>query len=76
MNYLTDFPVNYVNSSPNVILDLTYIASPTLVNEATIGYSARSGTRISRCPRAFSKKKRAAKVRLFSEFSNLAASPL
>ncbi len=42
MNYLTDFPVNYINSSPNVILDLTYIASPTLVNEATIGYSAWS----------------------------------
>ena len=42
MNYLTNFPVNYINSSPNVIVDLTYIASPTLVNEATIGYSAWS----------------------------------
>ena len=42
MNYLTNFPVNYINSSPNVIVDLTYIANPTLVNEATIGYSAWS----------------------------------
>ena len=42
MNYLTNFPVNYINSAPNVVVDLTYIASPTLVNEASIGYSAWS----------------------------------
>ena len=42
MTYLGNFPVDYLNSSPNVVADLTYIASPTLVNELTLGYSAWS----------------------------------
>jgi hypothetical protein len=42
MIYLANFPVEYINSAPNVTGDLTYIASPTLVNEFNFGYSAWS----------------------------------
>jgi hypothetical protein len=42
MQYLSNFPVDYINSSPNVIWDVTYIASPTLVNEVSFGYAAWS----------------------------------
>jgi hypothetical protein len=34
--------VDYVNSSPNVAVDLTYIATPTLVNELNIGWASWS----------------------------------
>jgi hypothetical protein len=39
MEYLQSFPVDYLNSSANVTWNLTYIASPTLVNELNIGYA-------------------------------------
>ena len=42
MTYLANFPVDYINSSPNLTADLTYIASPTLVNEINIGWAAWS----------------------------------
>jgi len=42
MEYLANFPVDYINSAPNVTGDLTYIVSPTLVNEINFGYSAWS----------------------------------
>jgi hypothetical protein len=42
MTYLANFPVDYINSSPNMTADLTYIASPTLVNELNIGWAAWS----------------------------------
>jgi hypothetical protein len=42
MEYLQSFPVNYINGSSNVIWNLTYIASPTLVNEIDIGYAGWS----------------------------------
>jgi len=41
MAYLTPtFPVDYDNRSPNVTVDLTYIISPTLVNEFNIGWGS------------------------------------
>lgn len=42
MAYLANFPVDYVNHSPNVAVDLTYIANPTLVNELNIGWASWS----------------------------------
>ena len=42
MNYLINFPVDYINKAPNVTVDLTYVASPSVVNELNIGYSAWS----------------------------------
>ena len=42
MEYLQSFPVNYLNDASNVIWNLTYIASPTLVNEINIGYAGWS----------------------------------
>ena len=42
MEYLQSFPVNYINGSSNAIWNLTYIASPTLVNEVDIGYAGWS----------------------------------
>ena len=42
MEYLQSFPVNYLNGSSNVIWNLVYIASPTLVNEMNIGYAGWS----------------------------------
>lgn len=42
MVYLSNFPVDYDNVSHNVAVDLTYIASPTLVNELNIGWAAWS----------------------------------
>ena len=42
MNYLPNFPVDYVNHSPGLTIDLTYVASPTLVNELNIGWASWS----------------------------------
>ena len=42
MVYLRNFPVDYDNRSPNVAVDLTYIASPTMVNELNIGWASWS----------------------------------
>ncbi|HEV2484048.1 MAG TPA: carboxypeptidase-like regulatory domain-containing protein [Terracidiphilus sp.] len=42
MEYLQSFPVNYLNDASNVIWNLTYIASPTLVNETNISYAGWS----------------------------------
>ena len=42
MEYLQSFPVNYLNGASNVVWNLTYIASPTLVNEINIGYAGWS----------------------------------
>ncbi len=39
MEYLQSFPVNYLNIASNVLWNLTYVASPTLVNEMNIGYA-------------------------------------
>lgn len=39
MEFLQSFPVNYLNNASNVLWNLTYIASPTLVNEIDIGYA-------------------------------------
>ena len=39
MEYLQSFPVNYLNGASNVLWNLTYVASPTLVNEIDIGYA-------------------------------------
>jgi hypothetical protein len=40
MTYLQNFPVDYNTPSPNVTVDLTYIASPTLVNELNLGWAS------------------------------------
>lgn len=42
MEYLQSFPVNYLNGASNAVWNLTYIASPTLVNEINIGYAGWS----------------------------------
>lgn len=42
MEYLQSFPVNYLNGASNAVWNLTYIASPTLVNEIDIGYAGWS----------------------------------
>ena len=42
MQWLSSLPVNYDNHSPNVTFDVTYIASPTLINEFSIGYAGWS----------------------------------
>jgi len=42
MEFLTSFPVDYVNRSPNLAVDVTYLASPTLVNELNIGWASWS----------------------------------
>ncbi|HWF47310.1 MAG TPA: carboxypeptidase-like regulatory domain-containing protein [Bryobacteraceae bacterium] len=42
MEFLQSFPVDYLNDSSNVIWNLTYIASPTLVNELNVGYAGWS----------------------------------
>lgn len=42
MIYLANFPVEYHNQAPNVTLDVTYIANPTLVNELNIGWASWS----------------------------------
>ncbi|MGH9575154.1 MAG: carboxypeptidase regulatory-like domain-containing protein [Candidatus Acidiferrales bacterium] len=42
MEFLQSFPVNYFNGSSNVIWNLVYIASPTLVNELNVGYAGWS----------------------------------
>jgi hypothetical protein len=42
MIWLTSFPVDYNNRSPNVTADFTYIASPTLVNELNVGWAGWS----------------------------------
>jgi hypothetical protein len=42
MVWLTSLPVDYNNSSPNVTADLTYIISPTLVNELNVGWASWS----------------------------------
>lgn len=42
MVYLSNFPVDYDNRSPNVAVNLTYIASPTLINELNLGWASWS----------------------------------
>jgi hypothetical protein len=42
MIWNTSFPIDYLNSSPNVAVNATYIVSPTLVNEVNLGWSAWS----------------------------------
>ena len=42
MIYLSNFPVEYDNRAPNLAVDLTYIISPTLVNELNIGWASWS----------------------------------
>jgi hypothetical protein len=42
MEFLQSFPVDYLNKSSNVIWNLTFIPSPTLVNELNIGYAGWS----------------------------------
>ena len=42
MQWLASLPVNYENHSPNVTVDLTYIATPTLINEFSAGYAGWS----------------------------------
>lgn len=42
MIYLSSFPVEYDNRAPNVATNLTYFASPTLVNELNIAWASWS----------------------------------
>jgi hypothetical protein len=42
MIWLTSFPVDYNNRNPNVTADITYIATPTLVNELNVGWAGWS----------------------------------
>ena len=42
MEYLQSFPVDYDNSASNVIWNLTFIPTPTLVNELNVGYAGWS----------------------------------
>lgn len=42
MAYLPNFPVDYINHSPNVTVDLTYVASSSLVNELNLGWASWS----------------------------------
>jgi len=46
MIYLSNFPVEYHNSAPNVAVNLTYLASPTLINELNIGWASWSEDQI------------------------------
>ncbi len=42
MEYLQSFPVDYLNDASNVVWNLTYIPTPTLVNELNVGYAGWS----------------------------------